>query len=158
MNYTLEEFNINKQTANAVLNLWVNFCLKSPPLPELQGKSLSECRESAVEYFFDNFFGKLCFFSPQNGFAVFGDGQKFLDNEIKAFSSKKVAVLFMGATTNGGFHSLRILKECFRRLKESHGYNVIAWNQNREFRRKPFERIMRTLGAKKIENCYYVEL
>lgn len=165
MNYTgLQRYHINGQDAvleAKLLECFKRFCYKSPPLSCLKGKTphTTDCLIS--DYFEENFRGNLCFYAGDvKGFAVFGNGQKWLDEPIQEFSGQKVAVLIMGATHNNSLaeakFALKLLSESFRRLKETLKYDVVAWNQNREHKKKGFEKMMKLLGAKKIKNCYYV--
>ncbi len=144
-----------------ILECFKAFCYKSPPLPCLRGKTLCETDDLISDYFEENFRGNICFHDKNvKGFAVFGEGQKWLDEPIPEFAGKKVIVLIMGATQNNNLAeakiALSILQESFRRLKEYSDNTVVAWNQNRQFKQKGFERIMKLLGAKKIKSCFYV--
>lgn len=165
MNYTgLESYHINNSNPALeakILECFRRFCYKSPPLPFLKGKTIKETDSAILAYFEENFRDNLCFYAGDvKGFAVFGDGQKWLDDPILEFSGQKVAVLIMGATQNDSLaeakFALGLLNESFHRLKEALKYDVVAWNQNRRHKQKGFEKIMKTLGAKKIKTCYYV--
>ncbi len=165
MNYTsLQEYHINgsdKALETKLLECFKRFCYKSPPLACLKGKTIKET-DSLIRYYFEeNFRGNICFYAGNvKGFAVFGEGQKWLDEPIQEFLGRKIAVLIMGATQNGDLRearlALELLTESFRRLKEYSGFTVVAWNQNREHKQKGFNKLMKLLGAKKIRNCYYV--
>lgn len=165
MDYTaLEHHHINGENPvleAKILECFRRFCYKSPPLPFLKGKTLKETDSAILAYFEENFRGNLCFHDKNvKGFAVFGEGQKWLDEPMEEFSGQKIAVLIMGASQNDNLGEARlaltILEESFRRLKEIFRYDVVAWNQNREHKQKGFERIMKLLGAKKIKTCYFV--
>ena len=161
---SLEEYHINGSDAyleSKILECFRRFCYKTPPLPLLKGKTIKETDSAILAYFEENFRDNLCFHDKNvKGFAVFGEGQKWLDEPIQEFEGKKVAVLIMGATCNDSLaeakFALKLLSESFRRLKEVLKYDVVAWNQNRECKQKGFEKIMKTLSAKKIKTCYYV--
>ena len=144
-----------------ILECFRKFCYKSDPLPLLKGRTIKETNSKINTFFEQKLRGNLCFYDENvKGFAVFGDGQEWLDEKVEEFSNKRVSVLIMGATHNESLSqaklSLKILQESFKILKETYGYNVVAWNQNRGNKRKPFERILSTLGAEKIKTCYYV--
>ena len=91
---------------------------------------------------------------------IFGDGKNWLDDPTATLPAGKLATMIMGASekTLDPYDSIKMLQEFFRRLKEKYGYDVVAWNQNREFRRKPFERLMKTLGGKQTGDCFYLKL
>jgi hypothetical protein len=165
MSYTgLESHHINHQDPileAKILECFRRFCYKSPPLPFLKGRTIKETDSEILSYFEENFRDNLCFHDKNvKGFAVFGEGQKWLDESIPEFEGRKIAVLIMGASQNENLGEARlaltILNESFRRLKEVLKYDVVAWNQNREHKQKGFERIMKLLGAKKIKTCYFV--
>ena len=165
MNYTrLRRLYINGENSfveKQILECFRKFCYKSDPLPLLKGRTLKETNNKINDFFEKHFRGNLCFYDENvKGFAVFGEGQKWLDESIEEFKNEKVAVLIMGATHNESLPqaklSLKILQESFKILKEIYNYSVVAWNQNRVNKRKPFERMLSTLGAKKIKTCYYV--
>jgi len=150
----------NKELESDLLALWAKFCFKSPPLEELDKKTVSQKFSAAHKYYNDNFVGNLCFYERDRGFAVFGEGQKWLDYPIQEFAGKKVAVLIMGASLNKDLSdarfSLILLQESFRRLKEEKNYDVVVWNINRKTKKKGFERLMKILGGKKLEDCWFV--
>lgn len=163
MDYTIQEYYINGSDSTLerkLMNIWVNFCIKSPPLPQFEKKNLRETQNEAKKYFNENFRGNLCFFDGESRFAMFGEGQKWLDHEILEFRGQKTISLIMGATLNSslreGYYSLKLLEECFRRLKEEYKYQKITWNQNRAHKQKPFEKMMKTLGGEKINDCWHV--
>ncbi len=159
----LEEYNINgsnPEIEKDLLALLTRFCFKSEPLPIFSGKTVSQKFSSIYDFYNDFLRGGLCFFEAGKGFAVFKEGQRWLDTEIPEFYGKKISVMIMGASLNndlsGAKYCMETLKECFRRLKENKGYDVVAWNINRISKRKPFERIMKILGGKQIKDCWYV--
>lgn len=160
----LIEYYINNSDPKAeksLLSLWTRFCLKSPPLIIFEEqKTLSDKVSAIRDYYYEYFSGNLCFYEKNKGFAVFGEGEKWLDNSIPQFRGKRIAVMIMGASLNsdlsGAKYCMRMLKECFRRLKEEKGFDVIAWNVNRNIKKKGFQRIMNSLGGTKIEDCWYV--
>ena len=163
MSYTVEEFYINSKfppKEKKVLDIWRNFCLKSPPLPELGKGSLSIRHDKILDYFEKNFVNNLCFLENNDKFAIFGEGKRWLDDPSVALPNGKICVMIMGGTSKKThpYLLMNLLKEFFRRLKENHDYKVVAWNQNRVFRRKPFERLMGSLGGKQTGDCHYVEL
>jgi hypothetical protein len=166
MDYTLiEEYYINGQNLSLekeLLAVWTKFCLKSKPLPIFHNdKTVSQRISTAKGYFYENFAENRCFFVRRKGFVVFGDSQKWLDEPIPELFGKKVAVLIMAASLNESckesWHKILFLKECFRRLK-AENYDVIAWNLNRQHKRRAFARMIQTLGAKELRSCQYVEL
>jgi hypothetical protein len=160
---TIEEFYINGSffaKEKKVLEIWKTFCLKSPPLPELGKGSLSGRHDKIFDYFRRNFENNLCFLEKNGRFVIFGDGKSWLDDPTATLPAGKLATMIMGASekTLDPYDSIKMLQEFFRRLKEKYSYDVVAWNQNREFRRKPFERLMKRLGAKQTGDCFYLKL
>ncbi len=159
----LEEYYINAsrpELEKDLLALFAKFCFKSEPLPIFGGKTLSAKFINIYDYFDTLIKGSLCFYEEGKGFAAFREGQNWLDNEIPEFRGKKIAVMIMGASLNkdlsGAKYCMETLKESFRRLKENHGFDVIAWNINRVLKKKAFERIMKQLNGKQLDDCYYV--
>jgi len=163
VSYTIEEFYINNSCPakeKKVLDIWRGFCLKSPPLAELSKGSLSTRHDKILDYFNRNFVNNLCFLEENGRFVIFSHGKSCLDDPSVELPNGKVATMIMGASekTLDPYDSIKMLREFFQRLKEKYGYDVVVWNQNREFRRKPFERLMKRLGAKQTGNCFYLKL
>jgi len=166
INYTamLKEYDINgsqPELEKDLLALFAKFCFKSEPLPIFGGKKTVSQKFSAIFNHYNEILkGGLCFHEDGKRFAVFKEGQEWLDNEIPEFAGKKLSVLIMGASLNkdlsGARYCMEILRECFRRLKEEKGFDVIAWNINRTHKKKAFERIMKLLGGKQLGDVYYV--
>lgn len=161
MSYTFDDFYINGKwpiKEKRVLEIWRGFCLKSPPLPELAKGSLSYRHDKIYDYFNKNFVNNLCFLEKNGRFVIFGHGKSWLDDPAVNLPAGKIAVMIMGASekTLDPYDSIKMLQEFFRRLKEKHSYDIVAWNQNRQYRQKPFERLMKRLGAKQVGDCFYV--
>jgi hypothetical protein len=159
----LKDYYINcsdPELEERIRRLWVSFWLKSQPVPCSQ-RGFSAKITAAHQYFDDYFQGNLCLFVENKGFAIFGDGRKYLDTPQNA-PDGKLATLIMGASINPtlkeGFSSIKLLKECFSILGRKYGYDIVAWNQNREFKKKPFERMMKKLGAEQTGDCFYLKL
>ena len=163
MSYTFEAFHINGKFPDKerkVFSIWRNFCLKNPPVPILGQGSLSHRLEKISEYYNKYFLNNLCFLGNTGRIVVFGHGKLWLDDPNVSLPEGKIAVAVMGASEGETkpYDSMMNLREVFRLLKENYGYDIVAWNLNREFRRKPFERLMKKLGGKQIGDCYYVQL
>lgn len=165
MSYTIGEYYINgsnPQLENELLVIWAKFCLKSCPLPIFGGrKTVSQKFSIAYKYFVDNFSGNLCFYVPNEAFVVFGDGQKWLDEPVPELNSKRVSTLIMAASLNSSqkesWERICSIQECFLRLKNK-GYDTVAWNINREYKRGAFLRMIKRFDAKEADNCQFVEL
>lgn len=153
----LNVLHINGQYPNIeaqIFKTWQLFCLKSPPLPELEGKTLSQRIEHIHYYWQENFRDNLIFYEGNvERFALYGFGTKWLNapNEEKAqLNGQKTAILIMGASLNksfsGAFFSLKCLRETFSILKKDYGIETIAWNVSREYKKKPFEKLMSKVG------------
>jgi len=133
--------------------IWRAFCAKNRPTPDFDAKTLNERLKMADSYYTKFFVGNLCFLE-ENGFAIFGNGQKWLDEPVDCLKDEKTAVLIMGANVGkrSGQQTLSILLGIFHQLMSD--YSVVAWNQNRVFRQKSFERLMKFLSPQKIKNTY----
>ncbi len=166
MSYTIEEYDINGSNPsleNELLVLWAKFCMKSNPLPIFEGrKTVSQKFSLAFKYFESNFRGNKCFYIKEHeAFAVFGSGQKWLDSPVSSLTGKKTAVLIMAASLNPSpkhaWHMVYCIQECCSLLRKQ-GYEMVAWNINRQSKKEPFLRMIKRFGAKTTENCHVVEL
>lgn len=151
----------NPELEKDLLTLFAKFCFKSEPLPIFgEGRTVSQKFSAIYRYFDENFKDGICFYEANKAFVMYQEGQKWLDNEIPEFYGKKVAVMIMGASLNNDMEEMiwcvRAVKESLTKLKEQYNFDVVAWNINRVRNKKPFERIMKILGGKKLRDCYYV--
>lgn len=152
MDYTLKEYYINgsnPELEKELLSIWVETAFKKDPLPELSKKTIHEKFSAAYSYFGRYFSGNLCLYCDL-GFAVFGIGEKWLDENPKV--PETPMVLIMGATCSKSLKdahaAINLLKECFQILKNK-GWNNILWNINRETKKRPFERLLSKIGENK---------
>lgn len=152
MDYTLKEYYINgsdPELEKELLSLWVENVFKKEPLPEFSQKTIHEKFSAAYNYFGRHFSGNLCLYCDL-GFAVFGIGGKWLDEDPQL--KETPIVLIMGATRGkslkDAFLAVRLLEECFKILKNK-GWKNILWNINRETKKRPFERLLSKIGENK---------
>lgn len=160
MDYTaIREYYINGQNLPLEKKLrecFRSFVLKSRPLEFLWGKTLVETCNLADDYFSRVFGGNLCFYTDDvKRFVVFGYGSKWLD--AKHSLGEEIITMIMGASLNRNKdetkETLKLLKETFQILQQRNNWPIV-WRQNRQWRGKALERIMKNFGAEKLESIW----
>ena len=83
----------NPELEKDLLALFAKFCFKSEPLPIFSCKTVFNKFSNIYNYFDTILKGGTCFYVEGKGFAVFKEGQQWLDTEIPEFAGKKLSVL-----------------------------------------------------------------
>lgn len=140
------------------LQLWQKFCLKTEPLPELGGKTLSEKLSFANSYWIENFRGNLCCYDGNvDKFVIYAFGPTWFtaSHQAKKEIGPNVVVLVMGASFNKSLAEIREsfewLKDTFVFVKKEKNVQKIVWNANRQNKRQPFLRLLERFGENKGE-------
>ena len=161
-NLHLKAFHINGQFPNLeakALQLWQKFCLKSEPLQQLGGKTVSDKISIANEYWNKAFKNNLCLYDGNiSRIAIYGFDEKWFTaskESKKLLSGQKFAVLIMGASINNSLSevvkTINWTKETFSYLRENFGIEKIVWNANRVKKKTPFLRFLSSIGENKGE-------
>jgi hypothetical protein len=167
-NYKLHEFSGDSLEHQQLLDLYLNFCSRSQPLP-VKGRTFSERRRELEEYFSKLVETNKIIFAIQNdriiGFISFDFGLKTLNipETLKTLVQSKPQSQYCEFVFAASDSNLLLLKKAahdiFQLLKQKYRVLYIVGNINREHKKNKYiKTIQRIFGFKVFQDFAYYEV